>query len=175
MDTNVVNLFHRKPKDFIGKEIIPLNKMSGSLTVIAEKHFPRYADRPELLKREVEPLKCLWNDVVHFSPIHPAKVRAALEEASYKDLPHFEYFVIPLSSLDPSRVAYVVSELGKYNPARADMPQDFMQQAADIPVSVKEYYQQEFNRGDFPLIYAGTLHVLYKGSVNVENAEVISV
>ena len=149
--------------------------MGGSLSELAQKQSQRYIDRTELPKRKIEPLGCLWNDVIHFSPIHPAKVRAALIKAGYEDLPHSDYFVVQLSSLNPSHVAYVISEIDKSNEATIDMPADFEKQATDVPDTTKEYYKSEFDRGNFPLIYAGTLHVLYRGSVSIDGVEIITV
>ena len=67
-------IYHKVPADMSGNILYPLNVMEKINPEIYEKAVKKYEGR-EYLMREVIPwLNCLWNDVLHFSIVHPTKI-----------------------------------------------------------------------------------------------------
>ena len=48
--------------------------MKDQHPAVYEEHVKKYKGRERLLRREIPLLNCLWNDVLHISPIHPQLV-----------------------------------------------------------------------------------------------------
>ena len=71
-------LYHLLPEPLVGEALLPLNRLAEAHPEIAARHRAKYAGREALLRRPVPPLGCLWGDVLHLSPVHPARVREAL-------------------------------------------------------------------------------------------------
>ena len=75
-------VYHMVPAEMIGEKLIPLNSLGKVHPHLYEKYAEQYFDHPErskLLKKQVPKLDCLWNDVLHFLPLHPHHVYKALK------------------------------------------------------------------------------------------------
>ncbi|TOO19743.1 hypothetical protein CGH40_24485, partial [Vibrio parahaemolyticus] len=73
-------LYHRVPVNLQGNMLFPLNELKQVHDNLYQFHVKKYRDREGALERRVLPLDCLWNDVLHLSPIHPHKIKKALIE-----------------------------------------------------------------------------------------------
>jgi len=73
-------LYHMIPSNLEDETLYPLNQLKTVKPNIYEKAVQKYKGREILLKREIALLNCLWNDVLHFSPVPPSNIFAALDE-----------------------------------------------------------------------------------------------
>ena len=64
-------IYHFKRKSIKGSELIPLNVQKKLLPEVYNEHVKKYKNREHLLEKRIPILDCLWNDVLHFSPINP--------------------------------------------------------------------------------------------------------
>lgn len=76
-------LYHKVPPDFVGPILYPLNRLKQRLPDVYARQVKKYQGREAVLKRRIPHLNCLWNDVLHFSPVHPTQCRAALQAAGF--------------------------------------------------------------------------------------------
>ncbi|MCS1350527.1 group-specific protein [Mechercharimyces sp. CAU 1602] len=74
-------MYHQVPDDLQGEYLYPLNELASVYPHISEQKKKKYEDHPgriSLPQRKVPYLNCLWNDVIHCSPLHPAYLYRAL-------------------------------------------------------------------------------------------------
>ncbi len=70
-------LYQRVSVNLQGNMLLPLNELKQVYDNLYQLHVKKYRDREGVLERRVLPLDCLWNDVLHLSPIHPHKIKKA--------------------------------------------------------------------------------------------------
>lgn len=78
-------IYHRIPEQLIGSTLRPLNLLREGAPDLHARYLQKYEGRESALRQRIPGLDCLWNDVIHFSPVHPFKIVEALVEA---ELPH---------------------------------------------------------------------------------------
>src|SRR5262245_12566503 len=93
-------VYHRLPK-MHGKTLFPLNRMPDELADLRSAATKKYSWRVEVMSGKLPLLNCLWNDVLHFSPLHPnllyeAQLSAATATGSAPPSPDELYVEIPL-------------------------------------------------------------------------------
>ena len=94
------------PKGFDGERLYPLNQLKMLNPEVAAEHAKKYANRKALPERRIPPLDCLWNDVLMFSPVHPAEIMQTFRKAGY-DLKSKAYFEIPFTVFEPNLTAVI--------------------------------------------------------------------
>lgn len=140
-----------------------------------------YASRPDIASLRIPPLaNCLWNDVLHMSPVHPARLQKALAEAGH-DLPAGwrRFFRIDGRLLKaPDAVIYPPSRTywtGQFDVAAAseEIGRDCLPftppalaSFSEVPASAREYYSS-VSRGSGLALFIGVPHVLYKGRLDI--------
>jgi hypothetical protein len=88
--------YHLIPLHLRGTVLYPLHQLTVIYPDIAAKHMTKYQGRRHLLNKPIPPLDCLWNDVLMLSPVHPAAMKAAMEEPDT-----FAWHVNGLQSMQP--------------------------------------------------------------------------
>jgi len=153
----------------------PLNTMTGSMAALKEQHLKKYQDRLEVLERQVPLLDCAWNDVLQFSPFHPVKVfQLQVELGLIAELPHYKFFKIPLSKLDPSLTAiFFKTAPGEENSYVERVSDVDFSSIQDVPKATIQYYKTLIGTGELPFNYQFVPHVLYKDSLEISNVETI--
>src|SRR5687767_13236025 len=71
----MTKIYHRRPDDLFGQTLYPLNRLKDVAPEQYARQRAKYEGREALCDFRVPHLNCLWNDVLHFSPVHPAKLR----------------------------------------------------------------------------------------------------
>jgi len=69
-----VYIYHIRRPDFIGSRLYPLNRFKDKLPAIYENAIKKYEGREWLMAAMLPILGCLWNDVLHFSLMHPGEI-----------------------------------------------------------------------------------------------------
>lgn len=169
-------LYHQVPTKLKGNTLYPLNELKTMYPDIYQAEVAKYQGREQLMEEQIPLGDAQWNDVIHLTAVHPAKVKEALVEAGMTDLPEMEWYQIPISLL---QVDNSIIWSGHFEDEPNDQFRQFneeaLQQAAKIPVETQEYYQEEISQGHRPLMFKYIPHIFYKGSIPLEQCQKITV
>ena len=176
-------VYHRVPADLRGSILYPLNQLENRVPDLHAALKQNYSTRLDIAALRIPPLgDCLWNDVLHFCPVHPARIKAALAEAGHS-LPDAwrRFYQVDARLLDPS--ATVLYQLlqpfwsGRFNideasaqigreclPFRPELLDVF----AEVPRAARAYYES-VSPGSPVILFLGVPHVLYKGELDVHS------
>lgn len=164
----------------IGDVLYPLNRLASVDSDAGAEETKKYEGRKHLMAVRLPILNCLWNDAIHLSPIHPSKIRQALFETGFQDVPLARtFFLIDPKALTPGKAIHFKNSTdtaGKY-----DFPDtDFSffnhaeyQELPDVPIEQRNYFIRMKAEGGRPLLWARTPHVFYQGELNIKNAKII--
>lgn len=178
-------IYHLVPKNMLGEKLVPLNQIKEMDAQLYEKYTDKYnnsSDRKLLLERKVPKLNCLWNDVVHFSPLHPNHIYQALKELSINVHDEVKFYKIPIENLQENENAiYYYNQKYYEGPSAPISPDniellkvDDYEELGKIPEETFDYFQTESKKGHKFGMFHLVPHILSMGQVPIENAEVIS-
>ena len=175
-DMNNLYIYHQVPKSMIGTVLYPLNELKIILPEIYEKEAGKYLGREQVMNQRVPILDCFWNDVLHFSPVHPAILKQTLIDAGGDADLTISAYQINVKLLDPDKtVIYLHSKkiqtLEEFIPFNTNI----LLTMADVPEFTKEYYRRSFEAGEKPLRFLRIPHILYKGSLDISKAIILNV
>lgn len=168
-------VYHRIPADMKGDILYPLNVLKNIYPEMFEKEAGKYEGREHIMTDVIPVLNCFWNDVLHFSPVHPKKIHVALSELG-KDF-HAGYFQVPAEIFAPEKtIFYLNGEIPKMDPRNwLSYESSLVSKYTEMPELTKNYYREILEKGEQPLLYAKIPHILYKGSIDTKNLERILV
>ena len=112
-------LYHARPPEMRGDVLYPLNQLKAIHPDAYEREKRKYDGRERLLELRIPVLDVGWNDALHLSPIHPARLAAAWREAGATS-PAWEreFFEIPVERIDASRAVWFASGALPDDPTR---------------------------------------------------------
>lgn len=169
-------LYHRVPKNMEGTILYPLNELKRLFPDAYAQHVKKYQGREQLLTTEVPPLQCLWNDVLHFTAVAPAELKANLAKADI-GLDSVAWFKVPISLIEGEKsIAFMYrrdkdlipsfKDYEKFDPAR-------MNAYRRVPEETIEYYRQKKAEGVRPLLFHLVPHILFKGCLDTQGLEIV--
>lgn len=173
-------IYHRVPKNLEGSILFPLNALKEKYPLIYKDQVSKYVGREHLLDRRIPLLDCLWNDVLHFSAVHPKEIKQALIDAGDTSDFNMQYFQVASNLIDPKNaVVYLyahpvhqdgfdVRDFIPYNPGK-------MHEFSAMPQATKEYYREMISGGKKPLLYHKIPHILYRGFLDTSGLSVVSI
>lgn len=160
-----------------GNVLYPLNTLKTLHPDLYEFHANKYAGREYLMDQKIPILECLWNDVLHFTAIHPSEVKKGLVAAGYRGAFDRDYYQIDPKIFDPRDTIVFICARGI--PDYID-PEECVEYRPDeiakysiLPQPTRDYYKEKLDKGESPLIYRLSPHILYKGTLSVEGLSVI--
>jgi hypothetical protein len=165
--------YHLVPPNLRGAVLYPLNQLKVIYPDIAATHMIKYQGRLQLLEKLIPPLDCLWNDVLMLSPVHPAAMKAAMEEAGHFR-PARQWFEIDAALFRRENTAIYLPDTRPSEERIIPFEQHCLAQYTHIPEAQKQFYRQVEPGKPF-LLFGGIPHILYKGSINVADVHVIEV
>jgi hypothetical protein len=173
-------LYHRIPEKLEGTVLYPLNALKEIYPDIYKKEAQKYIGREQITQQRIPALDCLWNDVLHFTAVHPQEVKQALIEAGRTKDFTMSYYQIDPHMLDPKlSIVYLYAHTNK---DKSKEPENFEPYNSDdigkfsiMPQATKDYYKQQIAKGERALLYVRVPHILYKGSLDVSNCPIITV
>jgi len=112
----MTTLLYKAAGEIRGDDILPLNDLRVHYPDLYERHFAKYADRPQRVSAPVYPLGCTWADVVFLSPVHPAPIFEALHESGRIGPAVIKYWTLDAELLDPARTCIL---LKRHDPSSA--------------------------------------------------------
>ena len=136
--------------------------------------------KKHLLKHQIPILGCLWNDVLHFSAVHPGEIKKSLIEAGDKKEFKLRYFQVdPKLLKSESTIVYLYAHADvrdKLNEVNfVSYAPDEAAKYSSMPQATKDYYKETIEKGGRPLLYHRIPHILYKGNLDITDLPVISI
>lgn len=176
-------LYHIAPIEVIGSELYPLNIMKGLSFPLYQRYVTKYQGRTEVMERRIPFLDCLWNDVVFFSNVHPGLICQAYLAVG-KAWQMRQWYAI-----DTVRAGFSATNAVIYLPdmkrERGDFrldPEQFLPfspnalpDIQELPEPTLAYYQDCVEKGLPILAWRGLPHVLYHGSVSLDDVTIIEI
>lgn len=180
-DTQELYVYHRVPPNLRGSVLYPLNHLEDIFPDLYVELRKNYATREDIASLRIPPLgNCLWNDVLHFSPVHPSRLKAALAEADH-ELPAAwrRFFQVDARLLDKDETTiYQLLQAfysGEFNIGAASeqigreclpFEPDLLQKFSEIPSATRAYYSSTAP-GSPVMLYLHVPHVLYRGRLDL--------
>lgn len=169
----------------IGEYLKPLNRLKDEDETLYTGYIKKYKDHPKrikLLKRTIPKLDCLWNDVVHFLPLHPHHVYSALNNLGVNVRKDLLFYKIPVENLSVnSNVLYKYGKHDYQGPESAINEQNIIminvedyEAPTALPKDTHAYYKEEHAKGNTFGMFQFIPHVLSYGEVNITNADVLN-
>ncbi|MES2965058.1 MAG: hypothetical protein V4760_14325 [Bdellovibrionota bacterium] len=179
------SLYHFKPIGMVGDVLIPLNELKATLPEVYSEQVKKYEGREKLLEKKIPILDCLWNDVLHFSPVNPQKIidiwreRDWLRENTRSRLPIAVYRV-PIELLKHEPIVCFQSfstEPGKYDPSQDKFwrfEASGYEEHDSVPAKQIEVWESDFKADRRFFWYSHTMHVLARQRIDTRECELIS-
>lgn len=167
-------VYHFRPQKLIGETLMPLNMLKDLNPQAYDIQAAKYKGREKLLTRKIPLLNCLWNDVLHFSPINPQLILDCFRENGLDDSERepLKVFKIPIEKLDEENTICFQSfnldygsfdpELEKYWHFKKSEYRE-LQSVEDQQIKIWKQ-DRENNRKLF--WYSHTMHILSKTNLN---------
>lgn len=174
-------LYHRVPPNMVGTVLYPLNELRARYPEVYTEHVRKYSpdpvletrDRKLLMERRIEPLDCLWNDVLFLVAVHPQRLAKARAKIVGRPSAWNRSFVIDIATLDCTKLA-----VGRFDTGRKGSFEQFdpakLEQDSQVPGATLEHYRlahAENRKHFFPFLHLP--HYLYKGSIDTAGVRVI--
>lgn len=171
-------IYHLVPKKLVGNILYPLNELKDKFPEVYKKEMKKYEGREYVLKKKIPILNCLWNDVLHFIPVHPSKLKRELEKAGF-EMGKMRWFKINAKDLPPEKTVIYLYKFNKENPVALDnftkyLP-DKLAKYDKIPERTKKHYKKAFEKKENLLKFHFIPHVFLKDSFDTRKAEIIEV
>jgi hypothetical protein len=173
------------PKNMIGDTLLSLNELKVKEVELYKKYAEKYFDQPErekLLERKIPQLNCLWNDVIHFLPLHPFHVYQALKNVGVKVSDDLQFYKIPINNLKENKNVTYLYRKENYKGPMAEMNDDDVQlfdvekynELTVIPADTLVYYEEESKKGNRFGMFPFIPHILSLGTVKISGTEIIN-
>lgn len=165
-----------------GSILYPLNQLRGKYPAVYARALRRYTGRESLLEERIPLLDCLWNDVIHFSPVHPQKVASAYRRAGGSWI-RKTWLEIDLASagFDSSNTVIFLhqpkqfGEMGLHAEDFLLFQVESMATMCELPHETVEHYEESFRQNRRPFLFLWVPHVLHKGTVDIANFRQIEI
>jgi hypothetical protein len=177
-------VYHRREPDFQGNFIIPLNQMKKmeNFSEIFKAQDAKYRGREQLKDVVIPSLKCLWNDVIFLSPIHPKKQKDQYLEIGFAPYSR-KFFQIPIEVLKEKRMAiwkFPVMPVGSpeaYTTSHfAPFKTNSYQEMEDVPAATVKFYQDHFkpeNPESYPPFHWAFIpHILCQDPIDITDKRI---
>jgi hypothetical protein len=169
-------LYHRVPDKMHGQILYPLNELKQVNEELYKLYAEGYKDRHKLMATHVPVLDCLWNDVLFLSPVHPQKLYDLAKAIGLDNKWRFKRFYAfkPGKELDLEN-SVVFYRIGKEMDAMVYRPgrEVKISELNKVPALTKAYYEIVAKKHEDLFPYQYVPQVMYKGTIDISNAEVI--
>jgi len=175
----VPSLFHTVPDQLIGTVLYPLNELALVDRTAWERERAKYEGREHVLGVRVPPLECLWNDVLHLSPVHPEDIAAELRAVGLEPLRR-RFFELDAVALDPARTVVFANRRARSANGIDDsewlpFEPEALPALAGFDEASRRYYRECAAARRRPLLWGCLPHVLHRGALDVRGLPVVEV
>jgi hypothetical protein len=177
-------IYHSVPKKLSGKVLYPLNQLKVHFPEVYTIHAKKYVGRERLMQRQVFPLNCLWNDVLHCSPVHPAQIRDAFINIGLDWHPRLWFIIHPTSVgfSEENTVIFlrtllkVPEQLDDFNCSSTKFvpfSEERLSNIVKLPTATLEYWKFTKAAGEAPFLFNFVPHILYRGTIEIQDLDLI--
>ena len=175
-----MHLYHKVPQEMAGEVLYPLNTLKEIHPEAYEFQVKKYIGREEVMDNQIPSMNCLWNDVLHFSPVHPQLIFDQLKFLGLNNLPpKIEYFEVDSDLFDPENTTIYLFKNKPLFKMREDNFEEYSGENTlkytNLPDETKEYYKECITNGKPPLAFHKIPHILHKGNLDTKNIQRIIV
>ncbi len=167
-------LYHLVPDDMQGSILHPLNVIRENYPAVYTVKVAKYKGREWLQERVIPHLNCLWNDVLFFCPVHPGKIIGKLRAIGY-DYPPEKFFALNTDLLEQDKIVVQTFPGNGLGPQYHRQSPESIPGIDELPRATAEYFEESFVNKTRFLLFAYIPHVLYMGSIDISNCQVIEV
>jgi hypothetical protein len=167
-------VYHIKPDPMEGSILFPLNKLAKIYPELTKKPMEKYSWRPELLSRKIPGLNVLWNDVLHFSTLHPKYTFQSLRDIKGPVGRTIEIIHVPIELLEPRNCVYFLGS-DKVRESLSEMhleeirkfiPSEY-QEANEVSRDQIAKWKENLQKSEPMLLFSRTRHLLYAGDLDI--------
>ncbi|WP_236560916.1 group-specific protein [Pontibacillus sp. HMF3514] len=173
------------PKNMFGDYLMPLNRLKVKDEELYKKYIKKYEDHPKRTKlhqRKIPKLDCLWNDVIHFLPLHPNHVYEALKTFEVNTRTDLLFYKVPIENLSNNQNVIYQTDKASYQGPDKDIPNKHIhiidtqqyEGLTSIPQDTMDYYKEEIRKGNKFGMFQFIPHLFSDGEVDISNAKVIN-
>ena len=173
-------VYHRVTPNMEGNILYPLNQLMTIYPDVYAEHVKKYTGREHVLETRIPaPLDCLWNDILHFTAVHPTILYKNITDAGFDadGLVWKQWFKIPISVLDLNKtiVCLYRKDISLVSEARDFQKFDPVKMAeyATVPQETLDYYKEQLKLEQRPLFFHRVPHILYKGTIEIGGLEIV--
>jgi len=167
-----------------GHVLLPLNELRDHWPEAYAREAKKYQGRETLMEKRVPVLGCLWNDVIHTSPVNPQIILDTFrQEGLYefaKPAAEIEVYKIPIELIDEDKAIYFqcfAEEFGDFSDDSRKYwsfsKAEFAEQMSVEPKQI-EMWKKSRAEGRRLLWFTHTRHVLVRQRIDVSQCEVIT-
>ncbi len=172
-----MRVYHVLPPNFTGSTLYPLNALKDVLPDIYKAQASKYRGRDDVLTHQIPFLNCSWNDVLHFSAVHPAQIRGAVESVgfSWKTTHWFEIEVKTIGFDESNAAIFTAPFRPQGNVSDSDFipfTLEALQMLNSIPQASYEYFNHAKAHDERPFLFNCVPHVLYHGKLETDQTGV---
>lgn len=176
--SNTQYAYHIKNHNFKGKYIYPLSELEDNYPSIYKKEIKKYEGRENHPKIKIDILDTQWKDCVNFSTLNPIKIfqlEELLEIPGYKNIKNVNIFRFDIKDLeDFDMCLYDDNKSPKKNEAYKKININNYKETKFIPTETAKYFIKSKENNEHPLLFAYITHLLVKGCIPINKADVIS-
>lgn len=172
-------VYHWVAENMFGSVLYPLNQLKDIYPKAHEEHVKKYKERKWLLQTIIPTLKCLWNDVLHFTAVSPKEIFNNLTKAGLDAEKNIRkrWFKVPIDLLDLDKTTVclyrtdikVVADARNFSLFQSQK----MEEYRAVPPETIEYYKEQGALGIKPLLFHFVPHILYKGTIDTKDIEIV--
>ncbi len=168
----MTKFYHGIAANFVGDAIIPLSQMATANPELYAEYRRKYEGRESVVERQIPLLDCGWADVVQLLPLHPSKLfNLQLELGLIEEIPDYNYFEIDSSNLDAAQAAVFFKTAPGDENTKVEWLRDVnIDDLQSIPEATRAYYASMRGTGEPVFNYQFVPHVLYRGQIDITNA-----
>jgi len=174
-------VYHMVPPSIVGPVLHPLNELCRIAPRAHDRQVRKYVGREGLRQCRLPILDCLWNDVLHFTPVEPERLAASLRRAGCAWTSR-SWFAV-----DPVAAGFTAANCILYRPPEgmreswdiepgtcSPFDPTILDSLTDLPEATSRYYDRCAREGRSPLLFAFAPHVLFRGSLDTERSEAVT-
>jgi len=193
---NETYFYHIVPSNQDGNELMPLNMLKDTKPSVYKDQVGKYDGRESILKRKIEVLNCLWNDVVHMTAVNPLTYKQTLKECGLIKASERKqkYYKIPLSILNKENLCVFYIDERAYDTINEITDSNMLDMRNIIePYNVYEMFDEKkinlygtiniltkkyfrfvsSSSNKIYMMYQFIPHVLYKGIISTADLEIV--
>lgn len=172
-------IYHNDPRNMEGDILYPLNQLKNKMPNIYQDQAKKYQGREQVPKQYLNLLDCLWNDVLHFSAVHPQKIKSALDSLGMSSKGFNKCYRIDteLAGFNENNTVFyftAYSRSQKIEIRERKFNHEAVRNYAEIPKGTLQFYDKRIKENKPVFTHAGITHILFKGTLDVtKHAEII--